>query len=177
MSRDPHPLLIGPAGGLPGSRLPLLVWRSALASGEAAPEAFLALFARHGWGRGWTDGIYDYPHFHSTAHDVLGIGRGRVTVQFGGEGGPEVALEAGDAVAIPAGVAHCNKGQSADLVVVGAYDRDRAWDVRRGDPAELPLVEAAIAEVPAPRQDPVAGPDGALTRLWAGVPETPPGVA
>ena len=33
----------------------------------------------------WTDTIYDYTHFHSNAHEVLGIAEGKVTLRVGGE--------------------------------------------------------------------------------------------
>ena len=39
--------------------------------------------------------------------------------------------------------------------------------VRRGDPAEHDEVVANIRAVPLPRADPVNGPDGPLTALWA----------
>jgi uncharacterized protein YjlB len=174
---SPEAHRLDPNGGIPNSRLPLLVYREAFPPAGDVARAFERIFAANGWGASWRDGIFDYHHFHSTAHEVLGVAAGRVSVQFGGEGGPVVALEAGDAVAIPAGVAHCNRGQSDDLVVVGAYDRSRDWDVRRGDPRERAEVDAAIRSVPAPDTDPLHGEAGALPSLWAGVPEAPPGVA
>ena len=123
-------------------------------------------FAENGWGGGWRDGIYDFHHFHSNAHEVLGIARGSARVAFGGPHGAELALAAGDAVVIPAGVAHRNLGDSGDLLVVGAYPRGAAFDTRRGDPAEYAAVLRSSAAVAAPDSDPVDGADGALMRLW-----------
>ncbi|MFZ1429866.1 MAG: cupin domain-containing protein, partial [Geminicoccaceae bacterium] len=102
--------------------LPLLVYASILGSdpGDRA-TAFEALFRQHGWGGMWRNGIYGFHHYHSTAHEVLGIAAGRAKVRFGGEHGTTLDIEAGDAVLIPAGVGHCNLGASADLLVVGAY--------------------------------------------------------
>jgi len=110
--------------------------------------------------------IFGYHHFHSTAHEVLGIARGEVRVAFGGPSGQELTVQAGDAVVIPAGVAHRNMGQSADLLVVGAYPGGSDYDIRRGDPAEHAAAVRAIAAVPRPRHDPVLGRDGCLPRLW-----------
>ena len=48
-------------------------------------------FAANGWSNAWRDGIFRYHHFHSTAHEVLGIAAGEVRVAFGGPSGREVA--------------------------------------------------------------------------------------
>jgi uncharacterized protein YjlB len=63
--------LLQDAGAIPNSRLPLLVYHEV---GEAlTARGCAALFARHGWLGSWVDGIYPFHHFHSTAHEVLGI--------------------------------------------------------------------------------------------------------
>ena len=43
--------------------------------------------ARNGWSDGWRNGIYPFLHFHTGTHEVLGIARGRATVEFGGAEG------------------------------------------------------------------------------------------
>lgn len=170
---SPEAQRLPPNGAIPNSGLPLLVYRAAVAPTGDLAAAFERIFAANGWTKSWRNGVYDFHHFHSTAHEVLGVSRGKVKVQFGGEGGPVVALDPGDAVAIPAGVAHRNVGQSSDLEIVGAYDRGRPWDVRRGRPEEIEEVMAAIASVPAPRADPLHGETGDLAGLWAGIPGSP----
>jgi len=115
----------------------------------------------------WRDGIFPFHHFHSTAHEVLGIARGTADVILGGPSGRHFALAAGDVVVLPAGTGHCNAGSSADLLVVGAYPNGMRWDLRRGDPAERDEVLANIARVPTPDQDPVRGRDGPLVERWA----------
>src|SRR5436309_3433095 len=101
--------------------LPLIVYRGALETGPRCAALCEQLFADNGWGGAWRNGIYTHHHYHSTAHEVLGIAAGWVRVRLGGETGRTVDLHAGDAAVIPAGVAHKNKGASPDLVVVGAY--------------------------------------------------------
>jgi uncharacterized protein YjlB len=150
-------------GRFPNSKLPLLLYRGALAADPAEMER---VFAANGWSNAWRDGIFRYHHFHSIAHEVLGIAAGEVRVAFGGPAGQEVSVRAGDVVAIPAGVAHCNRGQSADLLVVGAYPGGADYDIRRGDAGEHAAVLRAIAAVAVPRSDPVAGREGPLRRLW-----------
>jgi uncharacterized protein YjlB len=90
-------------------------------------------------------------------------------VLFGGPDGQELTVSAGDVVVVPAGVGHCNKGQSADLLIVGAYpDNARRPDMHRGKPAEHDATARNVSAVPLPSADPVAGGDGPLRRLWAG---------
>ena len=150
-------------GRFPNSAFPLLVYRCALPPDPAAMER---AFAAHGWSNAWRDGIFRYHHFHSIAHEVLGIAAGEARVAFGGPSGREVSVRAGDVVVIPAGVAHRNMGGSADLLVVGAYPGGGDYDIRRGDPAEHEATVRAIAAVPLPDSDPVSGRDGGLRRLW-----------
>ena len=124
-------------------------------------------FAANGWSNAWRDGIFTYHHFHSVAHEVLGIARGEVQVTLGGPAGRTATLSAGDVVVIPAGVAHRNVGQSNRLAVVGAYPGGADYDTRRGDPAEYEVAKEAAASVSPDVGDPVTGGDGALKRLWA----------
>ena len=168
---EPEACRLADGGAIPNSPLPLLLYRRVLPPESCGPEGFERLFARNGWGRSWRNGIYGFHHFHSTAHEVLGIARGHVRCLMGGPGGEVFELEAGDAVLIPAGVGHCNLGASPDLLVVGAYlDDSDAVDLRRGAPQERAEVRARIAAVPLPPADPVTGRAGGLMRLWR---ETP----
>jgi uncharacterized protein YjlB len=147
--------------------LPLLLYRKAaeLPADDPARD-FEVLFRRHGWGGSWRNGIYGYHHFHSTAHEVLGIARGTVQVKLGGEHGITADLGPGDVVVIPAGVGHKNEGSSPDLLVVGAYPAGQVADLCRGGEGERPGVLANIASVPLPATDPVLGRGGPLLSCW-----------
>lgn len=153
-------------GRIPNSALPVLLYRGALES-DAGAAAHEQLFAGHRWLGAWRDGIYDFHHFHSTTHEVLGIARGGANVILGGPQGRRFELLAGDVVALPAGTGHRNAGSDADLLVVGAYPNGMRWDIRRGDPGEREQVLANIARVPLPDQDPVQGESGPLVELWS----------
>lgn len=160
-------------GRIPNNVRPLLLYRQALAGGDLA-AALERRFAANDWRGGWRNGIFAYHHFHSTSHEALGIARGEAVVRFGGERGRSVAVAAGDVVVIPAGVGHRLERGTPDLLVVGAYPEGRAWDLRRGDPAEHTEVLANIAAVPMPATDPLAGAGGPLTAAWAtGLQESP----
>ncbi len=160
----PQTCWFGDDGGIPNSPLPVLIYRAVAQAREAAHCE--ALFARHGWLGAWRDGIFPFHHFHSTAHEVLGIVAGSAAVVLGGPSGERFEVGRGDVLVLPAGTGHRNTGASSDLLVVGAYPDGMAWDVRRGDPREHDQVLADIAAVPLPAADPVHGSAGPLVELW-----------
>ncbi len=154
-------------GAIPNNRLPFLVYPGAVDVGGADPAAaFETRFAANGWRGSWRNGIYSFPHFHSIAHEALGIARGEAKVRFGGARGRVLTVRPGDVVVIPAGVGHQNLGSSADLLVVGAYPGGAEWDLCRGRPEERPRVLENIAKVPLPAADPVYGEHGPLMEHW-----------
>jgi len=146
--------------------LPVVIYRAALDIGPGAAAACEALFAANDWGAAWIDGIYSHHHYHSTAHEVLGITAGSVRVRLGGEDGQLLELAAGDVVVIPAGVAHKNEGASPDLTVVGAYPGGNSPDMRRPDAQERERALCNIREVALPARDPIYGPSGPLLDRW-----------
>jgi len=151
-------------------RLPLVVYCAAVnLAGEHDPGApFERTFAKHGWRDGWRNGIYPFLHFHTATHEVLGIARGRATVEFGGAKGQALTVEAGDVVVLPAGTGHRCIEASGDLLVVGAYPRNASFDQKRPGQVDHKKAVSAIAEVPLPEMDPVHGQEGPLMTLWQG---------
>jgi uncharacterized protein YjlB len=149
-------LMLAPGDEIPNNpRLPVLLHRGALPAGD--PAAAEALFARHGWPPAWRNGIYDFHHYHPNAHEALAIARGSVRVRLGGEQGITLDLGAGDVVVLPAGTGHRNLGQSADLLVVGAYPPGPPPEQYTGRPGEIARARHAIPEVADPPTDPVSG--------------------
>jgi uncharacterized protein YjlB len=165
---EPRAELLADTKDFPNSRFPVLVYPRALPPASDLAADFEALFAENGWCGAWRNGLYREHHFHSTAHEVLGIYRGSVELRVGGPQGRLFTLSAGDVAIIPAGVAHKNEAQSADFAVVGAYPAGTSPDMQYGKPGERPRVDHHIARVPKPARDPVAGANGALPRLWLG---------
>jgi len=149
-------------------KLPLVIYRRAVRFDKAYDPAavFEEIFARHGWRDSWRDGIYDFLHFHTATHEVLGVARGRVTIQFGGEQGRAISLKAGDVAVLPAGTGHQRRRASRDLLVVGAYPAGGHYDEPRPDEVDSLQARRSIAKVPRPRQDPVYGGEGPLLRVW-----------
>jgi uncharacterized protein YjlB len=146
--------------------LPLIVYRAVLVAGPGAAAVCEALFARNDWSAAWVNGIYAHHHYHSTAHEVLGIVAGWVRVRLGGEGGKTVELRVGDVVVIPAGVAHKNEGASPDLVVVGAYPGGYGPDMCRPGAREHDRALRKVTAVALPARDPVYGKSGPLFERW-----------
>jgi uncharacterized protein YjlB len=154
-------------GAVPNSRFPLLIYQNAVRLPAREPgSVFEELFGANEWSGSWSDNIYTYHHYHSTAHEVLGVYRGAATVQFGGEHGIKQKISTGDVVIIPAGVAHKNLGAGSDFGVVGAYPGGQEWDMNYGRPAERPQADENIARVALPKLDPVYGADGPLLEHW-----------
>ncbi len=159
---DPEAYRFEDDGAIPNSSLPVLVYHDAVSGPGECEE----LFASHGWLGAWRDGIYPFHHFHSTAHEVLGVVSGSASVMLGGPGGRRFEVSTGDVLVLPAGTGHRNLGSSGDLLVIGAYPDGMSWDLLRGDPAEHDDAVANISAVPLPREDPIEGPDGPLVKLW-----------
>ena len=154
-------------GLVPNNPMPFLIYKGAIEFGSREPERVIeTIFAGNGWGDMWRNGIYPYVHYHSRTHEAMGLARGRAKVRFGGQGGREVDLFAGDVCVLPAGTGHQGLWASPDLMVIGAYPPAGTYDLCRGSKAEHAKAIIAIAEVPVPATDPVFGPAGPLIRLW-----------
>ncbi|TVU90916.1 cupin domain-containing protein [Vreelandella titanicae] len=153
------------ATGYPNSPLPVLIYRQVLdiSNAEERADAFESMFKRHGWPPAWRYHLYDFDHFHSTAHEALGIFRGRARARLGGPNGEELMLYPGDVLVLPAGVGHASLEADDDFCMVGAYPPDQEPEIERGDPAQLAAAQERVAAVALPEDSPVGGP---LARLW-----------
>lgn len=158
-----------PAGPIPNNpQLPLIVYKGVF---QDLPETQRAdtiekQISQHGWKPAWRWGVYDFPHYHSTAHELLGVFRGRASLRLGHETGVTVVAEAGDVIVIPAGVGHQNLGSSDDFQVVGAYPDGQTADLIRAEKSDRAAAEQRIAKVPLPKADPILGSTGALVERW-----------
>jgi uncharacterized protein YjlB len=148
----------------PGDRIPnhprfaVLLYHGVEAAAAGAGAA-RALFADHGWGGAWVDGVFGFHHFHSTSHEALAVVAGGATLELGGPQGQAFEVSAGDVIVLPAGTGHRRASARAGFTVVGAYPAGQEdYDLLRGDdPAELAGARERIAALGPPPDDPVGG--------------------
>lgn len=151
-------LVLGPNDWIPNNPLVAVrLYRGVrLANGDPPDAAaFEGMFDAHGWPPDWRGGVYDYHHYHSSAHEMLGVYAGAAQLVLGGPGGTEVTLAAGDALLLPAGTGHYCMHADAGFRVVAAYPSGQDWDVLRDAPDADAL--ARIRNLPGPQYDPVTG--------------------
>ena len=168
-ARRPATLRFADDGSIPNHpRWPLVRYRGAVKLTPTLDPAaiFEALFEQNGWSESWRNGVYDYLHYHSRIHEVMGVARGSAVVQFGGRHGRKLRLKAGDVIVLPAGTGHQCFAASADFLVVGAYPATGKYDLCRTSPQEHARAVKTVPKVPPPRRDPVYGKDGTLLQLW-----------
>lgn len=140
--------------------LPVLLYKGVWRTEPVSAESRLN---RNGWGNSWINGVLDYHHYHSNAHEALAVISGFVKLIIGGEKGQKVVLESGDVVVLPAGTGHKRLEGSPDFRIAGAYPGGMSYNTRTG---ERPKVLQEIKAVSTPDTDPVYGKGGPLTKLW-----------
>lgn len=153
-------------GNVPNSKYPLTIYKNAFkARNDQGAEWLEKHFKKNQWYNSWRNGIFDFQHYHSITHEVLGIYSGEADVLMGGGQGKILRVTAGDIIVIPAGVGH-KRIRSSNLGVVGAYPNGMAVDIMRAMPGERPQVDTHIAAVPFPETDPLLGRNDGIVLSW-----------
>jgi uncharacterized protein YjlB len=156
--------LLKPSGWVPNNAtLPVLMYRHGAVANDAPPE-FERLFSQNGWDGIWQNGVFDYHHYHSGAHEVLGIAAGNASLQIGGPDGMVLGVSQGDCLVLPAGTGHMNLGSSGHFSVVGAYPPGQCADILTLAPS--PEQQRRIDRLPLPDSDPLQGKSGFLMSAW-----------
>lgn len=154
-------------GVIPNSKLPFLVYKNAFSARNTAGAEWLeSTFKKNNWYNSWRWGIYDFHHYHSNTHEVLGVFQGNAKVMMGGPNGKEFNISAGDILVIPAGVGHKCISHSPDFTVVGAYPNGKSPDLVKEEPTKHSISKQTISKVPVPTTDPLLGKDDGLVKLW-----------
>ncbi|WP_276496832.1 cupin domain-containing protein [Pontibacter litorisediminis] len=161
------PFHLQPHGNIPNNpQLPLLVYAQVFSEKDDLVSRFKEAFRQHNWRGSWVNGVFGYHHYHSKAHEVLGVAAGSAVLLLGGPGGEELEVSAGDMLVLPAGTGHCLKSSASGFKVVGAYPAGQEdYDIctEKDDPEEK---KKNIAQVALPAADPVFGQDGPLLQHW-----------
>ena len=126
----------------PGNaQLPVLCYKEAFKlDGKNGANTIMKKFQLHQWYKIWVNGIYDFHHYHSNNHEVLGIATGTCKVQLGGDAGIIIEVARGDVLLIPAGVAHKNLESSKNFSCVGAYSINVDYDIKKKKPTYKKLL-------------------------------------
>lgn len=156
-------LNFAPSGQVPNNQSFAVVIYREVGPNFGSPD-FEALFSRNGWSGIWRNGVFGYHHYHSGAHEVLGVGRGEATLQIGGPEGQVLDVRQGDCLVLPAGTGHMKLKSSPDFQVVGAYPKGQRADIQTSAPDDEML--ARIKSLPRPDSDPVHGASGGIVDLW-----------
>jgi uncharacterized protein YjlB len=107
-------------------------------------------FERNSWPPRWRNGVYDFHHYHSTAHEVLGFAAGSGTIIRGEESGHKITVEAGDVAVLPAGTGHCRVAADDSFLLIGAYPPNQRWDICREAPDREAIARMSNLAFPLP---------------------------
>ena len=154
-------------GIVPNNTLPVILYQK-VTDAEDCSAWLENRFRENKWLNNWRDNILPYDHFHSNTHEVLGLGRGSVSLKMGGTNGLILSLSAGDVVILPAGVGHYSVSEHTDYEFVGGYPNGVEWDLKTGlEPGERAQILQSISAVEMPELDPIFGQEGILFEKWA----------
>jgi uncharacterized protein YjlB len=112
---------------VPNSILPVLIYRSCLTT-SLTPLSVCSTIEPNAWQKGGIFKHYGAHHYHSVTHECYAVFKGGSKLLLGR--GPldaatehdlVVEVEAGDAIVLPAGVAHCSLESWGEYEYVGLY--------------------------------------------------------
>lgn len=163
---EPERHLFRDDGSIPNSKKPLLIYRNAFkARDKPGAEWLEQKFEENNWTNSWRNGVFDYHHYHSITHEVLGVYSGKALLHLGGEKGEKLEVFAGDIIVVPAGVGHKYLG-GENFQIVGAYPDGSRYDINTGKEEERLETDKNIAKVPVPKKDPLQGNSGGVPEIW-----------
>lgn len=155
-----------PSGGIPNSRLPLVVWKGGLPIAARRGAEACALYRANGWGGTWVYTVYPFWHFHTKGHEVLSCVAGTARIGFGGDDGIVADISVGDVAIVPAGVGHKKLSASPGFQMAGGYPPGQEGDIVRPGEMGADAIAAALARLPLPETDPISGRADGVVAIW-----------
>jgi uncharacterized protein YjlB len=154
-------------GIMPNNKYPVLIYRQVFCLDPKTGADWLeSHFAENNWTNAFRWRVYDYHHYHSNTHEVLGVYAGEPLLHLGGEDGQQIRVGPGDVVVLPAGTGHKSISHSDDFAVVGAYPGGMEPYLIRLEDDRPEGVRDKVDQVPLPDNDPLNGKYGGLLKLW-----------
>jgi uncharacterized protein YjlB len=155
-------------GTIPNSKYPVIVYHQAFTmEGSPAADFLEKRFAENGWSNAFRWRVYNYHHYHTNTHEVLGVYVGNALLQFGGPNGEKIQVRPGDIIVLPAGTGHISLSHSDDFSVVGAYPNGKEPDLIKITDPRPEGVTGKVDGVPVPENDPFFGIESAgMVRSW-----------
>ncbi|MEJ2880973.1 cupin domain-containing protein [Pedobacter sp. GR22-6] len=151
-------LNLGDDGIIPNSKYPVVIYHGVFdENGKITADFLEERFAQNGWSNAFRWRVYDYHHYHTNTHEVLGVYKGTAELQLGGPQGEKINVEPGDVIILPAGTGHISLGDSKDFAVVGAYPNGQEPDLIRLEDPRPEHVQQTVDSIPVPESDPVYG--------------------
>ena len=144
--------------------LPVIFYPGAF---KTHPQEIESTFNLNNWRNSWVNGVFDYHHYHSNTHEVLGVRAGSARLLLGGQKGEAIKVNTGDVLVLPAGTGHKKLTSSPDFEIVGAYPDGKDYNIQTGSPDERPQVLEEIKQVEVPSTDPVYGNRGQVVDRWS----------
>lgn len=145
-------------GRIPNSKYPVIVYHRVFSlEGDQAADFLEKTFAENGWSNAFRWRVYDYHHYHTNTHEVLGVYAGNAVLQIGGPEGERLDVQVGDVIVLPAGTGHISLEHSTDFAVVGAYPNAAEPDLIKIDDRRPDGVREKVDAVPVPNLDPIFG--------------------
>ncbi|MEJ7557919.1 MAG: cupin domain-containing protein [Pedobacter sp.] len=155
-------------GIIPNSKYPVIVYHHVSdREGDAAANFLQHRFAENGWSNAFRWRVYNYHHYHTNTHEVLGVYAGNAMLQLGGPMGEKLHVRVGDVIVLPAGTGHIALSNSDDFAVVGAYPDGMKPDLIKLEDERPENVLHKVDSLPMPQHDPLYGDAaGAMFSSW-----------
>lgn len=124
-------------------------------------------FAENNWTNPFRWRVYDYHHYHTNTHEVLGVYAGDALLQLGGPHGERIEVKPGNVIILPAGTGHISLRHSDDFAVVGAYPDGIEPDLIKITDERPKGVREKVDHIALPKNDPLYGKsEKGVLSLW-----------